>query len=296
LRKFYLRNLDMEEAAMVRKIILTVALALTASLYVLAQSGGVPATFILTDGQRKSGSMGFYGDKHENFIGGYLGLDTPAGRERFKIEQVAIVDFAGGAQPSQNELNALPPDGSVIVLKNGQTNKGKLLNFVSGNVQWQNEGGQTQQYAISDVDKVILNANAARHALNVTGASTPAVGTAGAAPGAIQVAGNRQWTDSGITVKAGDRVAFSTSGQITFAPNNQTAGPDGSGTAAGQGFPVPQMAVGGLIGRVGNSAPFPIGSNTQPITMPASGRLVLGINDNIVADNSGSFSVTVTKQ
>ena len=52
---------------------------------------------------------------------------------------------------------------------------------------------------------------------------------------------------------------------------------------------------GGLIGRVGTSAPFPIGSNSQPIVMPADGRLMLGVNDNEPGDNSGAFTVTVTK-
>ncbi len=55
------------------------------------------------------------------------------------------------------------------------------------------------------------------------------------------------------------------------------------------------MPAGGLIGKVGNSAPFPIGSNSQPITMPADGRLMLGVNDNEIGDNSGAFSVVVTK-
>ena len=56
------------------------------------------------------------------------------------------------------------------------------------------------------------------------------------------------------------------------------------------------MPVGGLIGRVGNSAPFPIGSNTQPIRMPATGALMLGVNDNELGDNSGFFSVVITRQ
>ena len=60
-------------------------------------------------------------------------------------------------------------------------------------------------------------------------------------------------------------------------------------------YPVTAMPVGGLIGKVGNSAPFPIGSNTQPIVMPAAGRLMLGVNDNDWSDNSGFFSVVITK-
>jgi hypothetical protein len=56
------------------------------------------------------------------------------------------------------------------------------------------------------------------------------------------------------------------------------------------------MPVGGLIGKVGNSAPFPIGSNTQPIVMPADGVLMLGVNDNQLGDNSGAFSVMIAKR
>jgi len=53
--------------------------------------------------------------------------------------------------------------------------------------------------------------------------------------------------------------------------------------------------VAALIGRVGNGTPFPIGSSTQPIVMPDSGRLMLGNNDSQAADNSGAFFVTVSK-
>src|SRR5262249_62294550 len=104
----------------------------------------------------------------------------------------------------------------------------------------------------------------------------------------------QQWSDGGITVKKGDRVAFNTSGQISFA-QGQTAGPDGNPVLKRNEYPVPVLPVGGLIGRVGSGVPFPIGSNSQPIVMPNDGRLMLGVNDNEVGDNSGAFTVAVTK-
>jgi hypothetical protein len=55
------------------------------------------------------------------------------------------------------------------------------------------------------------------------------------------------------------------------------------------------MNVGGLIGRVGQNA-FPIGSNTQPIRMPTNGRLFLGVNDDVLKDNSGHFEVVVSRR
>src|SRR5207302_11283459 len=136
-----------------RRFILTAALTASAGAYVLAQA--VPATIILTDGSRKTGTMGFYGDNKENLIGGYLGLDTSIGRERFKLEQVAAIDFAGGGQPPANELNQLPGDNNthVIVLKDGSSQKGKLVNLVAGNVKWQNEAGQARQHWISGLQR-----------------------------------------------------------------------------------------------------------------------------------------------
>ena len=90
-----------------------------------------------------------------------------------------------------------------------------------------------------------------------------------------------------------------TSGQIRVSSaGDATAGPDGAANFQGQNrakYPVPVMPVGGLIGRVGNSRPFPIGANSQPITMPENGKLYLGINDDEVSDNSGTFTVTISR-
>jgi hypothetical protein len=113
--------------------------------------------------------------------------------------------------------------------------------------------------------------------------------------GAIQVSGSAAWTDIGITVRRGDRIGFSTSGQVSFRNGTRAVGPDGSASENRAGAPVQNVGVGGLIGRVGNGAPFAIGSSSQLITMPASGRLFLGINDSGVGDNSGAFVVTILR-
>jgi hypothetical protein len=120
------------------------------------------------------------------------------------------------------------------------------------------------------------------------------------APNGIAVNANQPWTDTGLTVNKGERISFISGGTIRIAPGTApelTATPDGSPVAnvSRANYPVPVMATGGLIGRVGNGAAFPIGSNQQPITMPAAGRLYLGINDDIVADNSGAFSVSIRR-
>ena len=53
------------------------------------------------------------------------------------------------------------------------------------------------------------------------------------------------------------------------------------------------MVLFGLIGLVGKGEPFAIGESAQPVTMPVSGRLYLGVNDDHVPDNSGNFVVRI---
>jgi hypothetical protein len=264
--------------------------------YVLAAER---ATFILTDGERKSGQVVFHGDQRENLINGYLNLSNDGGGPEFTVPigQVAVIDFAGG-RPSPTELSALPPSGHLLALRSGQTQPGTFVNLIGGDtLVWRNQNGDTQQYSIRDVSRVYLDANNARVAFHApaAGAATAAVGTTGTlAPGQVLVQANQAWNDAGLTVKKGDRVAFNTTGQISFA-QGQTAGPDGNPSLRQPNYPVAAMPVGGLIGRVGNGTPFPIGSNAQPITMPNDGRLMLGVNDNEYGDNTGAFTVTVTK-
>jgi hypothetical protein len=259
------------------------------------------ATFIMRDGSRQSGTIASVSPSGENIIGMQFHIITDNGQQvSFPTSQVAAIDFAGGT-PSQSEVNELPTTSgeNFLVLRNGTGQTGKLEQLLRGDtLSWINDAGQKQQYAIHDVARVYFDVPAARTAMNLP-TPTGAVGTTGtvAQPGAVQVQANQQWTDTGVTVKKGDRVAFQTSGEIRWGQSpDQTAGPDGNGSMRNPAYPVPVAAVGALIGRVGNSAPFPIGSNNQPIVMPADGRLYLGVNDNEVGDNSGAFSVIVSKR
>lgn len=285
---------------MLRRIVTTGVVVACASVYSLASER---ATYILSDGARKSGQIVSHGSERQSLINGVLSLgnDTGGPEFNFPVGQVAVIDFAGG-QPANTELSQLPASGQLLALRNGQAQQGTFVNMINGETLiWRDQSGNTREYPISDVARVYLNPQSARVAFNYSGPSATgnAVGTSGqgAAPaGSVQVQANQAWNDGGLTVKKGDRVTFNTTGQINFGPNNgMTAGPDGNDSLRKPDYPVPAMPVGGLIGRVGTSAPFPIGSNSQPIVMPADGRLMLGVNDNEPGDNSGAFTVTVTK-
>jgi len=282
---------------MVRRFISTVVLVACAGMYALAAER---ATFILTNGERKGGTIVYHGGKMENLVAGDLSLGQDNARDLiFHMDQVAVIDFVGG-RPATEEISKVPASGHYLVLRNGDGQGGTFVNMVAGDTLiWRNEGGGEQRYALRDVRRVYLNPESARTAFRYRGAPATAVGTAGQtvlAPGAVRVDANVPWNDTGVDVKVGDLVTFQTNGQIGFGQGEtQVAGADGKGDTRSPNYPVPAMPVGGLIGKVGNMAPFPIGSNQQPIRMPANGRLMLGVNDNELGDNSGFFSVIVTK-
>jgi hypothetical protein len=58
--------------------------------------------------------------------------------------------------------------------------------------------------------------------------------------------------------------------------------------------PVPGAPGGALVARVDNGKPFLIG-NQGSVRMPANGTLYLGINDDILNDNTGDFYVTISR-
>lgn len=110
----------------------------------------------------------------------------------------------------------------------------------------------------------------------------------------VSVAAAQQWTDTGISVRAGQTVYFAASGRVRWGPNRQD-GPGGErNSPRNEGRPMASRPAAALIGRVGESDNyFFIGDDTAAIRVRDSGRLYLGTNDDFLQDNSGSFRVTV---
>lgn len=282
---------------MVRRLIFAAALVACSGIY--AYAAPERATFILTNGERKSGIVAFHGGQHENQINGDLNLAQDNAKDlTFPMDQVAVIDFTGG-RPPMTEVAQLGA-GQMLVMRDGSTQQGRFVNMIGGDtLLWDNASGQRQQLAIRDVSRVYLNPESARTIFNVRGRQGTAVATSGhqltATP--VRVDARVPWTDTGITVTAGDRIAFTASGQIQFGQSpGQVADPNGNPAERRANYPDPSVPVGALLGRIGNGAPFAIGMQTQALVMPASGRLMLGVNDNELNDNGGFYTVTVSKQ
>ncbi len=102
------------------------------------------------------------------------------------------------------------------------------------------------------------------------------------------------WNDTGVDVRAGQTLYFSATDRIRWAPGRRN-GPEGEHNSPDNGArPIPAQRRGALIGRVGDSRDyFLIGENKGPIRMRSTGRLYLGVNDDSLQDNAGSFRVAV---
>jgi hypothetical protein len=274
------------------------------------------ATFILVNGERVSGGLAFHTSTREILIDNDFSIATGPGNEEkiFHYDQVVAIEFLGGT-PSQDELAALPEgNGQLLVMRNGEFRNGRFVNIIAGEtIKWRNDSGAVQEIPVRDAQRIYLNADAARSIFNYRpgpgrrgmgrgyargqaqgGGTATYDGPVG--PNELEVQASTPWTDTGIQVSRGQQISFSVRGRVSVMTNGERVGPDGVSSMHNQNYPVANMPAGGLIARVGNSAPFPIGSNGNPITMPANGRLMLGINDDGFGDNTGAFFVTINRR
>lgn len=122
------------------------------------------------------------------------------------------------------------------------------------------------------------------------------------------------WVDTGIDVEPGQELRFSASGRIDLQKGNPEAscGPEGIDLVTVE-QPVPNANLGALVGKVvqlvarrvdGDSGMevldeifvlFPVGPEGI-LAVPFKGRLYLGVNENVLRDNGGEYSVVVVRR
>lgn len=101
----------------------------------------------------------------------------------------------------------------------------------------------------------------------------------------LEVDGSKQWKDTGLDLRGGEKVQITAEGTVTYAKGNQfgPAGIPRSIKDVIHEYAVPNGAHGELIGRLGSGAAaeaFEVGTSTT-YTAPVAGRLFLGINQSI---------------
>ena len=116
----------------------------------------------------------------------------------------------------------------------------------------------------------------------------------------VEVDGTKEWTDSKIDVKGGEKLKITADGTITYTHKKKTFGPKGIPRGIADvihEYAVPNGDHGELIGRLGSgdaAEPFEIGEGTT-YTAPIAEHLYLGVNQSQKdgEEATGSFHVTV---
>jgi hypothetical protein len=127
----------------------------------------------------------------------------------------------------------------------------------------------------------------------------------------VTVRGDGGWADTGLDVVQGEEFYLTASGEISLQRGNPSAGcgPAGLDLMTTQ-QPILNQNLGALIGRVAQLISVRTDEDTgeeirdeiveyffigaeRTVTVPIKGRLYLGINENVVKDNAGEFTVLI---
>ena len=109
----------------------------------------------------------------------------------------------------------------------------------------------------------------------------------------VRVAADRPWTDTRIDVAGGKRI------EIDYMDGLWSPWPGGAYDAIGSGGDprcdcnrVMGVSHAALIGRLGDGEPFLVGNHWEQV-VGQGGRLLLGMNDSRLDDNSGWLEVRI---
>ena len=115
----------------------------------------------------------------------------------------------------------------------------------------------------------------------------------------VEVSGLKQWMDTNIDLRGGEKLKITAEGTITYAKGNRF-GPEGIPRSLADlihAYAVPNGGHGELIGRLGSGEAanaFEVGASAT-YTAPVAGRLYLGINQSMrdAEGATGSFQVKI---
>lgn len=289
---------------MIRRFAVAAAIALAGVTLAAAYTD---VTFVMKNGERVSGTFSYNHTDHYQVI--------VNGRERdYPSDNIALLVFAGG-DPTADEINRLPTAGDppelerhTIVLRSGEMIRGKIYDFQGDRIIMDMGPNDRRTFSMNDTARLYISAPGARALFaNAPAAAANSAVNGGRARGqgrgagrglTINVPTDSCWSDTGISVVAGQNVSFVATGEVQLSVDrNDVATPAGSKTGRpGVGAPVPAALLGSLIARIDNNQAFPIGDRRDAMAMPQAGRLWLGVNDGGCGDNSGAFRVTVNNR
>jgi hypothetical protein len=210
---------------------------------------------------------------------------------RVPVDQVAYVDFGGTPDPGNLGLSG---SQEGLVMRDGSVHKGQIIELGHTNpsdesseflVIYRTEGGEERRIPSRQVARVYFAGGGGGGGGS---AVTPPVDNVD-----VTVPGRPQWTATGLNIRRGEWITINASGEVRIGGGVPPASPSGSGRLDPASV-LPRVPTATLIGRIGNSPPFVIGSSRR-FQAPAAGLLFLGVNDSNYEDNEGSFQIEILR-
>ena len=182
----------------------------------------------------------------------------------------------------------------TLILRNGTRVQGELIAVRNGIIEFEERSrfgaGRTLRLDRDEVVGIEFETIRSSSNLSNTDSRPP-----GMHERQVTVSANVPWVDTGIDVRSGQTVYFESTGRARWGRDRQD-GPAGErNSPPNPGRPMPNRNAAALIGKIGSESNdlFFIGDEIGPVRVRGNGRLFLGINDDVLADNSGNFRVVV---
>lgn len=187
----------------------------------------------------------------------------------------------------------------TLVMRDGRRVQGELIAVRDGVVEFEGQRGffsgrERMRIDRDDVARIELDESRSSDRGRDRGEDNGFGRPSGMRERDVNVSAAEPWTDTGISVRAGQTIYVNASGKVRWGPGRQD-GPGGERSSPrNENRPMPSRPAAALIGRVGDGSNyFFIGDDNEAIRVRDSGRLYLGVNDDFLQDNSGAFRVTV---
>jgi hypothetical protein len=195
-------------------------------------------------------------------------------------------------------LLALPVSlqADTLYLRNGQRIQGELVGIRNGQIEFEERrgfgGGRTVRFDRDEVDRIEFESRGYGNNNNNNNNTANDGRPSGMRERQTIVSADVAWNDAGVDVRAGQTIYFEAQGRVRWGRDRQD-GPAGERNSPNNpNRPMGNRNAAALIGKIGNDMFF-IGDDTGPIRVRNSGRLYLGVNDDVLTDNSGNFRVVV---
>ena len=183
----------------------------------------------------------------------------------------------------------------TLILRDGTRVQGELIAVRNGTIEFEERrsfgAGRTLRFDRDEVVRIEFET----YRNDTSGSANNLGRPTGMREKQVIVSGDVSWNDTGIDVRPGQTVYFESQGQVRWGRDRRD-GPAGErNSPPNPGRPMPNRNAAALIGKIGNDSGdlFFIGDETGAVRLRGSGRLFLGVNDDVLTDNSGNFRVVV---